>query len=65
MDISTTNDRINMAIEALNSQKGLSFRAAAKEYGVDRSTLVRRFNGKCLSRAAANSAYYQNLIDVE
>jgi transcriptional regulator with XRE-family HTH domain len=65
MDISTTNDRIELAIGALNSQKGLSFKAAAIEYRVDRLTLARRFNGKCLSRTAATLIYHQNLTDVE
>jgi hypothetical protein len=40
IDISTTNDRIELAIDALNSQKELSFRAIAIKYKVDRSTLT-------------------------
>jgi hypothetical protein len=65
IDISTTNDRIELAIDALNSQKEFSFRAAAIKYKVDHLTLTRRFNGKYLSRAAATSIYYQNLTDIK
>lgn len=65
MNYSTTNGRIEVAIEALKSQEGLSVRAAAREYGVDRSTLGRRFNGECRTRAEAASIHRQNLTDVE
>lgn len=65
IDISTTNDCIELTIDTLNSQKELDFRAAAIEYKVDHSTLMRQFNGKYLSRAAATSIYHQNLTDVK
>ena len=59
------DDRINSAISALDSQKGLSIRAAAIKCGVNRTTLGRRYNGESQSRAAATSAHHQNLTDVE
>lgn len=65
MDNSTTNDRIEAAIGALNSRKGLSFRAAAIEFGIDRTTLARRFRGKSVTRAEASSSHRRNLTDVE
>ena len=59
------DDRINSAISALDSQKGLSIRAATNKYRVNRTTLGRRYNGESQSRAAATSAHHQNLTDVE
>jgi transposase-like protein len=59
------DDRIKSAIDALDSQKGLSVRAAATKYGVNRTTLGRRYNGESQSRAAATSMHHQNLTNVE
>jgi hypothetical protein len=59
------DDRINSAISALDSQKGLLIRAAANKYRVNRTTLERQYNGESQSRAAATLAYYQNLTDVK
>jgi hypothetical protein len=40
------DDRINSAISALDSQKGLSISAAANKYRVSRTTLGRQYNGE-------------------
>jgi hypothetical protein len=62
---STKNDQIEAAIHQLNSQKALNYAAAARDHHVHRTTLARRYCGKTVSRAEANSTYRQRLNDVQ
>jgi Tc5 transposase DNA-binding domain len=62
---STKNDRIKAAIDQLDSQKALNYAAAARDHHINRTTLARRYNGKTVSRAEANSTYRQRLNDVQ
>jgi Tc5 transposase DNA-binding domain len=62
---STKNDRINAALDALDSQTVLNYAAAARAHNIDRTTLSRRYKGKTVSRAEANSTYRQRLNDVQ
>jgi ActR/RegA family two-component response regulator len=54
---STKNDRIKAAMDQLDSQKALNYAAAARDHNVHRTTLARRYCGKTVSRAEANSTY--------
>jgi transposase-like protein len=49
MDNSTKNDRIEAALNALDSQKKLNYTAVSREYGIDRRTLARRYCGESVS----------------
>jgi Tc5 transposase DNA-binding domain len=62
---STKNDRIRAAMDQLDSQKALNYAAVARDHHIDRTTLARRYNGKTVSRAEANSTYRQRLNDVQ
>jgi hypothetical protein len=62
---STKNDRIKAAMDQLDSQEAVDYAAAARDHNIDRTTLWRRYNGKTVSRAEANSKYRQRLNDVQ
>jgi Tc5 transposase DNA-binding domain len=62
---STKNGRIEAALDQLKSQKILNYAAAARDHDVHRTTLARRYCGKTVSRAEANSTYRQRLNDVQ
>jgi hypothetical protein len=61
---STKNDRIKAAMDQLDRQKVLNYAAAARDHYIGPRTLARRYNGKPVSRAEANSTYRQRLNDV-
>jgi hypothetical protein len=59
---STTNHaRMELALADLSRQEKPNFLGTAKKYGLVGSTLRRRYQGKTMSRGAANSEYRQNL----
>jgi hypothetical protein len=62
---STKNDRIKAAMDQLDSQKVLNYAAAARDHHISPMTLARRYRGKTVSRAEANSTYRQRLNDVQ
>jgi Tc5 transposase DNA-binding domain len=62
---STKNDRIKAAMDQLDSQRALNYATAARAHNIDHTTLARRYNGKTVSRAEANSTYRQRLNDVQ
>jgi Tc5 transposase DNA-binding domain len=62
---STKNDRIKAAMDQLDSQEVLNYAAAARDHYISPTTLARRYNGKTVSRAEANSTYRQRLNDVQ
>jgi Tc5 transposase DNA-binding domain len=61
----TKNDRIDAALDQLDSQSTLNYAAAARGNHIHPTTLARRYNGKSVSRAEANSKYRQRLNDVQ
>jgi Tc5 transposase DNA-binding domain len=61
----TKNDRIDAALDQLDSQSTLNYAAAARDNHIHPTTLAWRYNGKSVSRAEANSKYRQWLNDVE
>jgi hypothetical protein len=62
---STKNDRIKAAMDQLDSQKVLNYAAAARDHHISPMTLARRYKGKTVSQAEANSTYRQRLNDVQ
>jgi hypothetical protein len=54
---STKNAQIDAAMALLDSQKTLNYAAAARAFRIDPTTLARRYKGKQVSRAEANSTY--------
>jgi Tc5 transposase DNA-binding domain len=62
---STKNDRIKAAMDQLDSQKVLNYATAARDHHISPMTLARRYRGKTVSRAEANSTYRQRLNDVQ
>jgi hypothetical protein len=54
----TKNDRIDAALDQLDSQLTLNYVAAARDNHIHPTTLARRYNGKSVSRAEANSKYH-------
>ena len=62
---STKNDRIKAAMDQLDSQEVPNYAAAARAHNIDRTTLMRRYKGKTVSRAEATSTYHQRLNDVQ
>ena len=61
MASTTNNARMELALADLNRQDKPNFLGTAKKYGLVGSTLRRRYQGKTMSRVAANSEYRQNL----
>lgn len=63
---STTNDTaLELALAELRSQDKQNYRATAKKYHINQSTLRRRFLGLTTSSAAASSLYRQRLSAVQ
>jgi Tc5 transposase DNA-binding domain len=62
---SAKNARIRAAMDHLDSQDVLNYAAAARAFKVDPTTLARRYRGKTVSRAEANSTYRQRLNNVQ
>ncbi|KAJ6255929.1 hypothetical protein Dda_9219 [Drechslerella dactyloides] len=63
MATSTTESRINLAIQALEKDTALSIRAAAKLYNVPRSTLTHQCKGR--ASRADSTPKSRNLTDLE
>jgi hypothetical protein len=61
----THNERIQSAIADLESQEHANFGKTAKKWGVDRTTLRRRFNGKQRSHQQFHSQAKQCLSDAQ
>jgi hypothetical protein len=61
----TKNDRIDAALDQLDSQLTLNYAAAARDNHIHPMMLARRYNDKSVSRAEANSKYRQQLNDVQ
>jgi hypothetical protein len=62
---STKNDRIKAAMDQLDSQKVLNYAITARDHYISPITLARRYRGKTVSRAEANSTYRQRLNDIQ
>jgi hypothetical protein len=62
---STHNTRIELALADLASQSKPNYKATAKKYEIQRTTLARRYKGQTHSREAANSEYRQRLNHVQ
>jgi hypothetical protein len=58
---SAKNAQIDAAMAQLDSQKTLNYAAAARVFGIHPTTLARRYKGKTVSRAEANSTFRQRL----
>jgi hypothetical protein len=58
---SAENARIDAAMAQLDSQKTLNYVAAARAFGTHPMTLARRYKGKPVPRAEANSTCRQRL----
>ncbi|EDN10474.1 predicted protein [Histoplasma mississippiense (nom. inval.)] len=56
---------IEQAIAQLNRQLIPKYAEVAKEFGINRITLMRRFKGQQVSRTEATSIYCQNLTNTE
>ncbi|EDN03640.1 predicted protein [Histoplasma mississippiense (nom. inval.)] len=56
---------IEQAIAQLNRQLIPKYAEVAKEFGINRVTLMRRFKGQQVSRTEATSIYCQNLTNTE
>jgi Tc5 transposase DNA-binding domain len=52
-------------MDQLDSQRDLNYTAAARDHNIYRTTLARRYKGKTVSRAEANSRKRQRLNDVQ
>ncbi|KAL2044104.1 hypothetical protein ABVK25_012466 [Lepraria finkii] len=61
MDCSTHNARIDLAVADLHQQEKPNFKATARKYAVNSTTLKRRYQGRQLSKQAASSEYRQYL----
>jgi hypothetical protein len=56
--------RIQAAIADLESQKRVNYKATAKKWKLERTTLAKRHRGEIGSNREANSYARQQLIDV-
>jgi hypothetical protein len=61
----TKNDRIDAALDQLDSKSTLNYAAVARDNHIHPTTLAWRYNGKSVSRAEANSKYRQWLNDMQ
>jgi Tc5 transposase DNA-binding domain len=62
---SAKNAQIDAAMAQLDSQKTLNYAAAARAFGIHPTTLARRYKGKTVSRAEANSTFRQRLNNTQ
>ena len=53
------------AFDALDRQTKRNWSKVARDFKIDRMTLQRRYEGKCVSRQEANAKHRQRLNDVE
>ena len=53
----TTNNAIELALDNLKLQKKPNYSATARKFGVERTTLAKRFKEKIVSRTIANSKH--------
>ena len=65
MASTTNNTALELALADLRSQDKQNYRATARKYKVNQSTLRRRFLGLTISPAAASSLYRQRLSAVQ
>jgi hypothetical protein len=56
---------IEKAINVLNTQLIPNYSQVTREFGIERITLIRRYQGICASRQEANSLYYKLLTDMQ
>jgi hypothetical protein len=56
---------IEKAIDALNAQLIPNYSQVARDFGIERTTLMRRYKGICASRQEATSLYYKLLTDTQ
>ena len=57
--------RIEEALNTLDRQLIPNYAATAKEFGLERTTLMRRHQGQTISRAEATSLYHKLLTDTQ
>ena len=65
MDNSTKSAQIELTLADLDRQLKPNYRATAKLYGIDWSTLQRRHLGITMSKEAAKLEYWQKLTSVQ
>ena len=53
------------ALDALNAQLLPNYAQVALKFGLQRTTLMRRHQGICTSRASATSQYHKRLTDTQ
>jgi hypothetical protein len=56
---------IEKAINALNAQLIPNYSQVARDFGIERTTLMRRYKGICASRQEATSLYHKLLTDTQ
>jgi hypothetical protein len=56
---------IEKAINALNAQLIPNYSQVARDFGIERTTLMRRYKGICTSRKEATSLYHKLLTDTQ
>jgi transcriptional regulator of acetoin/glycerol metabolism len=54
---------IEEALNALNTQLIPNFTQISEKFGIERTTLIRRFKGLCTSRVEATSLHYKLLTN--
>jgi hypothetical protein len=59
------NERIDKAIEDLNSSDKLNYAATARKWGIERTTLAKRHKGQTGTHNAATSEYRKKLSDAQ
>ena len=57
LDKMSYEQRIEAAMASLNAQKKPNYAKAARDWNLGRTAVGRRFEGKTVSRAEANSEY--------
>jgi hypothetical protein len=56
---------IEKAIDALNTQLIPNYSQVARDFGIERTTLIRRYKGIYASRQEATSLYYKLLTNMQ
>ena len=59
------NERIDKAIEDLNSSDKLNYAATARKWGIERTTLAKRHKGQTGIHNAATSGYRKKLSNAQ
>jgi transcriptional regulator of acetoin/glycerol metabolism len=62
-DKMATEQDIENAINALDTQLIPNYSQVAREFGIERTTLMRRHKGICTSRSEATSLHHKLLTD--